>query len=580
MSKEVIKRECKFAFHIPIADTPYQDVHLVKESLYYNDGSKEPNLRFIKNFKRPFWVTKPQFQNHKEKKEYEELDKLTRIECTESKLRYRVAEVLNKHGTKDYLKQLLNSPYIYGADIPSESLIKESYKLKYPDVDGVFDVAMLDTETDVLHGTNDIILITIAFKNNIFTAVTKDFVNGIDNATEKEYELIVKYLSDKIDVTKYNFELMIGNSSMQIVSMAFDKLHEWKPDFVAIWNMEFDINKILETCTKFGVDPKNLFSDPKVPEELRYFKYKKGSEFKITASGKRKPKAPHDLWNTVYSTSSFYFIDAMCAYKYIRLSKAEEPSYKLDAILTKELKLTKLKFDEAKALEGSLEWHSFMQEHYPLEYIVYNRFDCISMQLLDDKTSDLKAVVPTFSGLSPFEHFASQPRLIANALFYFLKDRNKILATVGSDKEVRDSNGVVIDADYTGEEDEDDEGYDNTDILGLKGWIVTLQNAFIDESTASDCIEENVLSKGNIRTYVYDCDTISAYPSCLISLNISKRTTSKEIIEILDNDEKIDERVFKLQNINLVSGCWTNALEYCTTMFNFPTLDELDKYIK
>ena len=128
MSKEVIKRECKFAFHIPIADTPYQDVHLVKESLYYDDGSKEPNLRFIKNFKRPFWVTKPQFQNHKEKKEYEELDKLTRIECTESKLRYRVAEVLNKRGTKDYLKQLLNSPYIYGADIPSESLIKESYK--------------------------------------------------------------------------------------------------------------------------------------------------------------------------------------------------------------------------------------------------------------------------------------------------------------------------------------------------------------------------------------------------------------------------------------------------------------------
>ena len=155
MSKEVIKRECKFAFHIPIADTPYQDVHLVKESLYYDDGSKEPNLRFIKNFKRPFWVTKPQFQNHKEKKEYEELDKLTRIECTESKLRYRVAEVLNKRGTKDYLKQLLNSPYIYGADIPSESLIKESYKLKYPDVDGIFDVAMLDTETDVLHGTND-----------------------------------------------------------------------------------------------------------------------------------------------------------------------------------------------------------------------------------------------------------------------------------------------------------------------------------------------------------------------------------------------------------------------------------------
>ena len=79
---------------------------------------------------------------------------------------------------------------------------------------------------------------------------------------------------------------------------------------------------------------------------------------------------------------------------------------------------------------------------------------------------------------------------------------------------------------------------------------------------------------------MYDCDCVSSYPSDTIALNLSKTTTSKEIIEMIDNDVKIPESIFKLQNINLVSGGWTNALEYCTTMFNFPTLDELDKYIK
>ena len=116
----------------------------------------------------------------------------------------------------------------------------------------------------------------------------------------------------------------------------------------------------------------------------------------------------------------------MCAYKYIRLSKAEEPSYSLDAILNKELKLGKLKFDEAKMLENSIEWHRFMQEKYPLEYIVYNRFDCISMILLDNKTNDLKAVVPVFSGLSPFSYFNSQPKLIGNSLYFFLLSKNKV----------------------------------------------------------------------------------------------------------------------------------------------------------
>lgn len=577
---DIVSRSCMFSLHIPISNTKYEDVHMVKERITYQDGSIKPNLRFIKNFKRPFWVVKPELRNYNEKKEYEDMSNLIQYSSTESALRDNVAKAIGKRGSRDYLRQLLNSPYVYGADVPSESLIKNMYREKYPDYVSTYEVSMLDTETDVLHGTEEIILITVTYRNIIYTAVVKDYIKNIENPVAKERELVDKYLGDKIDTTQYEFILDIATSPMDAVAKAFDKLHEYKPDFVAIWNMEFDLNKILETCNKYGVDPKNLFSDPKVPEELRYFKYKRGSTFKVTASGKRKPKAPYELWNTVISTSSFYFIDAMCAYKYIRLSKAEEPSYSLDAILNKELKLGKLKFDEAKMLENSIEWHRFMQEKYPLEYIVYNRFDCISMILLDNKTNDLKAVVPVFSGLSPFSYFNSQPKLIGNSLYFFLLSKDKVLATVGTEEPKRDANGKVIieeEADYVDEED-DDEEYESNNILSLKKWTVVLPNAFMDDSSFADVIKENVTNRSNVRTYIYDFDAVSSYPSDLISLNISKATTSKEIVDIKDEKEiSIDEDLFRKQNINLLYG-HTNALEYCVNMFNFPRLNELLTY--
>ena len=151
MSKEIVSRECKFAYHIPIYNTPHGDVHLIKETLYYSDGTKEPNVRFIKNFKRPFWVTIPSKRNHKDKKEYESLDNLMEYECTEKDLRVKIGTAIGLYNASTTpLKDILVSPYVYGADIKSTSFIKAKYREKYPNFDNTFDVAILDTEANVL----------------------------------------------------------------------------------------------------------------------------------------------------------------------------------------------------------------------------------------------------------------------------------------------------------------------------------------------------------------------------------------------------------------------------------------------
>lgn len=90
------------------------------------------------------------------------------------------------------------------------------------------------------------------------------------------------------------------------------------------------------------------------------------------------------------------------------------------------------------------------------------------------------------------------------------------------------------------------------------------------------CIAEYPDMVSAIRQDVGDLDVAGAYPSNQAVFNISKETTSKELVEI----EGVDPHVVKHENINL-SGGSTNALEYCQLMMKFPSLPEIyEQYLK
>ena len=65
-------------------------------------------------------------------------------------------------------------------------------------------------------------------------------------------------------------------------------------------------------------------------------------------------------------------------------------------------------------------------------------------------------------------------------------------------------------------------------------------------------------------------EQLSGYPQDGIAANVSKETTSKEILEI----GSIDKELFKTENMNILYGP-VNAVSYCINMFNFPELDQL-----
>ena len=102
MSKEkpeVIGREFRFAFHIPAKSKDEPDYHLVKEQVHYKiDGQVtiKPELRLVRDFVRPVYFTKSALRTHKEKREFEKLENLVRMDVRQSDLKPTIARMTNQ----------------------------------------------------------------------------------------------------------------------------------------------------------------------------------------------------------------------------------------------------------------------------------------------------------------------------------------------------------------------------------------------------------------------------------------------------------------------------------------------------
>ena len=479
------QKECRFAVYIPPPEHGMPDLHLIKEQAHIPqpDGTIKltPQLQLITDFKRNFFITKKGYQNHKEKKEAEYLDRLIEYKSTQSKLVENISKALGTPWFKGELRKVSTSPFVYGSDILSTAVIKQTYLDRYPDLKTPYTVAIFDVETDVLDGTGEIIMATFSFKEVVYTAVVKNFIKTVVGAERRIEEAMNKYLGDVVTQRKLKPEIIFVDSAIDAVIATINKAHEMKPDFLAIWNIHFDIGtKVIEACEKAGVDPADIFSDPIVPKEYRFFKYKRGQTKKVTASGLETPIKPSAQWHTVFCPSSFYLIDAMCVYRQVRIGKPEERSYSLDNILNKELGIRKLKFVEADKYTG-LRWHQFMQSEYKVEYIVYNRFDCISMEMLDEKIQDLALTFPLFAGCSDFSVFNSQPRRKVDDLYYYFLKNGRVIGSTGSETSNKD----------------------DTETLGLTGWITALPATPVADNGLS-IISEYPNMKTNIRPHVAD----------------------------------------------------------------------------
>lgn len=548
IKKEDIKGyECKHVMYTKSTDNPDEDLLTVKENIHLKNGEIVPNLRLVKNYNRHFYITKKAFQTHPDKKEWEELSKLQKYTTTQAKMVKDLGRALNRPGFKGRLQQLAESPYVYGTDITTPTLLKHRYQKAYPDCTSLNTVCVLDIETDMVLGHGKPIMIGITFRDKAFIGVTEEFLEGDREYEKKIRKKFTELLGQYEEERNITLECGIFKRSGEMCAKTIERLHHWQPDFVTAWNIDFDMPKITAVLEEEGYDLADVFSDPKVPERFRYFKYKQGEKQKVTAGGDVHSIPIPERWHKVTCPASFHFIDSMCVYKRIRMAKQNESSYSLDAQLEKHLNLGKLKFEQANGyFKGA--WHEFMQKHYKVEYGVYNLFDCIGVELLDERLKDLRQTISVQCGVSEYNIFNSQPKRSIDRLYFFCLDKKDLILA---------SRGINVSDDL------------DKYVTSMRDWIITLPSHLRTDSGLK-IIKELPTQSTEIFTHVADADVASGYPNAERILNMSKETTFRELCKI----RGVDETTKRMATINLIA-CHVNAVDVCCSVLSAPRLDDL-----
>lgn len=579
--KKETGREFRFAWPILASSVDEDDYHFVKEQVHYTDGDKnwtEPTLRLVKNFRRPIWYTKPSQRVHKDRREFEFMENLDMEMVRQSEVRVSMARQLNDGylNPRTSIRDLAKKPYAYGADVPSTLFLRENnYVKKWPGLNTERTVAMFDTEVDVVNGTEQIIIATTCFKNKALAVVQKSFLEGFSNIDELFNQYCDKHLRKYIDENNLEIQLVVADSEIDVIKMSFEQIHTWRPDFLAIWNINYDVPKIMEACERAGVDPADILCDPGVPKHLRLCKYKEGITKKESASGVKMTIKPANQWHVLELTASFYVVCAMASYRRIR-GGPELSSYALDATLKREeIGNGKLNIEEAEKFK-KLKWHQFMQKMRKFDYICYAIFDSYSMIMLDDRTKDLCFQLPLFADNTSFTDYSSQARRQRDNFFLFGLENNFVLGTAGPIKKkefVKLKRKRVSDEDFEGEDDETEVDADGSPTtLDTKNWVITLR-AFM-AAGGLNLVEEDPSIVTLIRTHVYDNDVVSSYPNCIFVANVSKYTTILEVTGMRWKDGPVPEHVYRMQNLNFAFGC-TNHAEYVQTLYRAPTFIDL-----
>lgn len=544
--EDVVGYECKHVQYVTAQDGSPNDLLAIKERIHLKDGTTVPNMRFIENFKRDFWVTKEAHRTHTDKLEWEDLNKVQKFSSTQVNLPKTIGRALNRPGMKGSLAMMARSPYLYGTDITTPVLAKRKYMDQWPELITENTVSVLDIETDVLNGTEEPLSVSLTFKDKAILTVTEDFVKTVNGPVEKTLEYFQKYLGKYVEERNINLEVIVVKDPGEAIVKVIERAHQWMPDFVAVWNMNFDVPKMIKTLDRYGYDPALVFSDPKLPPKYKYMYYKEGAASKLTASGKYMTLHPADRWHTLYCPASFYFIDAMCVYKRVRIAKGMEASYSLDYILGKDLDLGKLRFEEADQYTG-LEWHQVMQRYHKIEYLIYNLFDCIGVELLDEKNKDLSRTVSVLIEHSEYAKFPSQPRRTCDDLHFYCLQNGKVIASTSDQME-----------------DELD-----ANIFSMKNWIVTLPTHMVDDNGIA-LTEELPNLRSKYRAHVLDLDVSAAYPHGEIIMNISKETTYRELCKV----SGVSDRKLRKACINQTAAR-VNAVEICQDIMGAPQFDDL-----
>lgn len=583
MDKKVVGSICRNVVYLPPPKDVDFDLHLAKVIEVLDDGSTRPAVKLYKDYKRTFWVCNRDHRHHKQKKERVPVDWCQEIKCSQMNLRKEAAQALGykpQFVKWEEWEDIVRGPYTYGSDLSSASELKFRYNNR-KEAQGIQlggTVAAFDVETNIRDRNRWewIEVASLTYKDKVITAIDKHFLQEkypnmtVDDMYKRLYQADGVYLNEINQERKIQQEFVICDSEIEVLQTVFAKAHEWMPDFIVAWNMDYDINRTIEACQRADYPIEDLLSHPTVPKPFRMFKYYPGRDSMITKKGTWRNLSNFEKWPQVTVAASFTFVDSMCYYYGNRKHKGKEPSYSLDAILTKEFPDTvregaspkeiekarhnslirKLKFEETNTLVGTVDWHIQMQSKYPFEYVIYNKFDCIALEYLDEQTMDISFSLVSDCETCEYKDYESEPRRLACDMHWINLEDGYAYGTGGKNNEIELDKRLI----------------------GRDDWIVTLRADLLVKQGKNHFKDARKLITFIFRENA-DIDVTSSYPKSNSTLNTSRETLVKELISI----EGVSERDRRDCGINL-SGGFVNAMEISKRLYSAPDVYQVLDY--
>lgn len=547
------------------------DVVLACEEHYFDDGQVKTVLVPYKNPKRKFWVTQKRYRTYTEKREIESIDHLDEYHVYNHEMPREIFKALNGYYPKGYIdpRSVMESPYIFGADIDIQTILKNELRMAFDKAhvtprlssSGFFDI-----ERSVVPSTMDTInLISVTHENKVYTAIHDLFfykwvdgkkIKGDLDELRVFSEQTLTPLIDKMfaenknlqmfkDQLPFEFHYFIGKDEIAIIKWIFEQIHRNRTHFLGVWNMDYDIPAVIDALKKGGVDPKDVFCLPGLPEDYKICVYKKDT---------RRVDHPVDKWSWFHTASCTQFYDAMCLYGKLRTVHGKESSYRLNDVLVKNNIEGKLHFDELTELQNlsQVDWHRHMQTYEFYRYIVYNQADVVWIQLMEWLNRDVNSLIVTCN-TSHLSKFPRQTRKFADTMFIDGLKRNYILGVAGRDMktnydhEIDAVGGAVLDP-------------NRMDRTGLK------------------CLMEYPSLATYLYMYCNDVDFSGMYPNTSQAANISKETKLSTALYIyaehVQNYHSPRDAVEAL--FSYLACPQDNALRIAQEFFNLPGFVEMD----
>jgi DNA polymerase elongation subunit (family B) len=502
--------------------------------------NSEDKMKFINNPQRKIWITKKAFQNHTDKKESEDIKKTDEYIIRDKELIFELKKAMGLTYLKSYtsLKKLCDSPYIYGADVGMEALVRLKYKTQAKHQMFQLSTGAYDHEQSVL-GCKRINAITVVLGKDVYTAALKDFTkNNIDEngnyhthdktqMVSYAYEVLKPYIAEH----GFTLNMEVFETEVEMFKYIFAAIHKHKTDFVGIWNIDYDIPSFIDRCHANGANFDDIAHHPDIPQKYKFSYYKED---------KRKTQHNTDKWPWLHQVGYTQFIDAMLAYARIRKNQTKEPSYSLDAISTKIIGQGKLKF-------GDHVDHYEMQSKYFTRYVAYNIADAILIQLMFWKTHDPEALVE-LTGISALSDFSKQATMLKDQLYAYYLSLGRVLGSAGSNNHEP-----------------------HTQYLEKIGG--TVLSPYLIKKVGLHAVKDYPEIETYAYAHNYDADYASIYPNAKISFNISKDTKLSTVIQI--NGTRSVPKIEKL--CGGLSTPMENAVSICSDFFGLPTYLEMEQ---